>query len=104
MVMELAIIIVIIMIGLVIPLFWIIGTVGSFVYYCIDRMGAARKERTVALNPQLGFTMADGGDPVDEEKKEPAAVQASISKTSQCSPEPTALRPSGDKMFWWGGY
>jgi hypothetical protein len=33
-------------------------------------MDTTRKERTIALNPQLGFTMADGGDPIDEEKKE----------------------------------
>jgi hypothetical protein len=70
MVMGLTIIIVIIMLGLVMPLFWIIGTVGSVTYYCLNRMGATRKERTVVLNPQLGFTMADGGDPIDKEKKE----------------------------------
>ena len=69
MVMGLTIIIVIIMLGLVMPLFWIIGTVGSITYFCLNRMGATRKERTFVLNPQLGFTMADGGDPIDEEKK-----------------------------------
>ncbi|MBU4371696.1 MAG: hypothetical protein KKH02_01000 [Proteobacteria bacterium] len=70
MVMGLTIIIVIIMLGLVMPLFWIIGTVGSVTYFCLNRMGAALKARTVVLNPQLGFTMADGGDPIDKEKKE----------------------------------
>ena len=70
MVMGLTIIIVIIMLGLVMPLFWIIGTVGSITYFCLNRMGAARKERTFVLNPHLGFTMADGGDPIDKEKKE----------------------------------
>lgn len=70
MVMGLTIIIVIIMLGLVMPLFWIIGTVGSITYFCLNRMGATHKERTVALNPHLGFTMADGGDPIDKEKKE----------------------------------
>ena len=34
------------------------------------RVGATRKERTTALNPQLGLTMADGGDSLDKEKKE----------------------------------
>ena len=70
MVMGLTIIVAIIMVGLVMPLFWIIGTVGSITYFCLNRMGAARKERTVVLNPYLGFTMADGGDPIDKEKKE----------------------------------
>ena len=70
MAMGLTIIIVIIMLGLVMPLFWIIGTVGSITYFCLNRMGATRKEQTISLNPQLGFTMADGGDPIDEEKKE----------------------------------
>ena len=70
MVMGLTIIIVIVMLGLVMPLFWIIGTVGSITYFCLNKMGAARKERTGALNPQLGFTMADGGDRIDKEKKE----------------------------------
>ena len=69
MVMGLTIIIVIIMLGLVMPLFWIIGTVGSITCVGLNRMGAAFKERTVALNPHLGFTMADGGEPVDEENK-----------------------------------
>jgi hypothetical protein len=69
MVMGLTIIIVIIMLGLVMPLFWIIGTVGSITYFCLNRIGAARKARIVVLNPRLGFTMADGGDPIDKEKK-----------------------------------
>ena len=70
MVMGLTIIIVIIMLGLVMPLFWIIGTMGSITYFGLNRMGPTRKERTGALNPQLGITMADGGDPIDKEKKE----------------------------------
>lgn len=70
MVMGLTIIVVIVMLGLVMPLFWIIGTVGSVTYFCFNRTGAACKERTVVLNPQLGFTMADGGDPIDNKKKE----------------------------------
>ena len=62
MVMGLTIIIVIIMLGLVMPLFLIIGTIGSITFFCLNRMGANRKERTVALTPQLGLTMADGGN------------------------------------------
>jgi len=105
MVMGLTIIAVIIMLGLIMPLFWIVGTVGSITYYCLNRMGAAFEERTVTLSPQLGFTMADGGDPIAEEKKEPTGVtQASVTETSQGSPEQIAQRPVRDKMFWWGGY
>jgi hypothetical protein len=105
MVMGLTIIIIIIMLGLVMPLFWIIGTVGSITYYCLNRMGAARKARIVAFNPQLGLTMADGGDPIDAEKKESAAVKrVSMTETSQDSPEQVTRKPVGDKMFWWGGY
>ena len=71
MVMGLAIIIVVIMLGLVMPLFWIVGTVGSITYYCLNSLGAAPKERTATMmNPQLGFTMADGGEPLDEVKEE----------------------------------
>jgi hypothetical protein len=100
MVMGLTIIIVIIMLGLVMPLFLIIGTMGSITYFFLDRMGAARKARTVAFNHQLGLTMADGGDPVDEEKKESAAVkQVSMTGTSQGSPEQVTRKPIGDKMF-----
>lgn len=65
--MGLTIVIVIIMLGLVIPLFWIIGTLGSITYWSLYRMGATRKEQAFILSPQLGFTMADGGDPIDEE-------------------------------------
>jgi hypothetical protein len=105
MVMGLTIIIVIIMLGLVMPLFWIIGTMGSITYFCLNRMGPTRKERTVALNSQLGITMADGGEPVDEETKESAAVkQVSMTETSQGSPEQITRKPIRDKMFWWGGY
>ena len=69
MVMGLTIIVAIIMVGLVMPLFWIIGTVGSITYVGLNRMSSAFKEGTAALDPHLGFTMADGGEPVDEKKK-----------------------------------
>jgi hypothetical protein len=87
------------------PLFWIIGTVGSITYYCLNRRGAIRKEQTFVLNPQLGFTMADGGDPVAEETKESAAVnQIGMTEASQGSPKQVTRKPIRDKMFWWGGY
>ena len=105
MVMRLTIIIVITTLGLVMPLFWIIGTMGSITYFCLNRMGPTRKERTVVPNPQLGITMADGGDPIDEDKKDSAAVkQVSLTETSQGSPEQIIRRPVSGKMFWWGGY
>ena len=106
MVMGLTIIAVIIMLGLVMPLFWIVGTVGSITYFFLNSMGAASAERTVVLNPQLGFTMADGGDPIDKEKKESATVKrVSVTETSQGSPEQITRRPvEHGKMFWWGGY
>lgn len=105
--MLLTILIVAIMLGLVMPVFWIVGTVGSITYVGLKGMGAARKERTeeqtFVLNPHLGFTMADGGEPVDEEKNESAAVN-SMSEMSQDSPEQVAQKPVRSKMFWWGGY
>ena len=67
--MKLAILIIIIALGLLIPLYWIIGSLTSAIYFCFHGVGAIRKERTVALNPHLGLTMADGGDPVDEKRK-----------------------------------
>ncbi|MBI4634232.1 MAG: hypothetical protein HY742_10120 [Deltaproteobacteria bacterium] len=65
--MELTILVVITMLGLVMPLFWIIGTVTGINYYY--GVGKIHKERTAALNFQLGLTMADGGDLVDKKEK-----------------------------------
>jgi hypothetical protein len=70
MVMKLAILIIIAVLGLVIPLFWLIGTATGFTYFGLHRVAKTRKEQTVAFNPELGLTMADGGDPIDKEKKE----------------------------------
>ena len=69
-VMKLAILIIIGVIGVAIPLLWLTGTLTSLVYFLRHGFGAIRKERPVAFNPQLGLTMADGGDSVDKEKKE----------------------------------
>jgi hypothetical protein len=69
MVMGLTILIVITVLGLMMPFFWIIGTVTGITYYCLHGEGKTRKERTAAFNPQLGLTMADGGDPVDKKEK-----------------------------------
>ena len=69
MVMKLTILIIIIALGLLIPLYWIIASLTSAVYFWLHGMGATRKEQNVALNPRLGLTMADGGDPVDKKRK-----------------------------------
>jgi hypothetical protein len=67
--MKLTILIVIGVLGLLVPLFWITGTLTTVVYFCLQSIGAIRKERFATLNPQLGLTMADGGDSIDKEKK-----------------------------------
>jgi hypothetical protein len=68
-VMKLTILIIIAALGLLMPLLWITGTLTSVVYFCMQKVGATRKERTVAFDPQLGLTMADGGDSIDKEGK-----------------------------------
>lgn len=74
MVMKLTILIIIAALGLVIPLFWLIGTATGFTRFGLNWVAKTRKEFTkedaVDLHPQLGLTMADGGDPIDKEKKE----------------------------------
>lgn len=103
--MKLTFLMIIILLALVMPLFWITGTWTSIIYFCRHRAGIIRKERTVALNPQLGLTMADGGNPMDDEKKESTAVkQVGMTETSQGSPGRITPKPISDKMFWWGGY
>ena len=67
--MKLAILIIIAVLGILIPLLWITGTLTSAVYFCLQKMGATRKERAVSLDPQLGLTMADGGDTINKEEK-----------------------------------
>jgi hypothetical protein len=68
--MKLMILIIITMLGLMMPLFWIIGTVTGIVYYYRRRVGATQEEPLPVFNPQLGLTMADGGDSIDKVKKE----------------------------------
>lgn len=82
--MSTIILIVILALGLIMPLFWIIGamtSVGFFCFYTGKDMivryqekkasaGTAYKERGVGPDPQLGFTMADGGDSIDKKGKE----------------------------------
>jgi hypothetical protein len=68
--MKTTILVIIVMLGLMIPLMWFIGTLISMVYFYLHRVKATSEERSVAFNPQLGLTMADGGDSIDKEKKE----------------------------------
>jgi hypothetical protein len=68
-VMKLAILIIIAALGLVIPLFWLIGTTTGITFLGLNRLRKTNKEEMVAFNPQLGLTMADGGDPIEKEKK-----------------------------------
>jgi hypothetical protein len=81
--MTTAFLIILLALGLIMPLFWIIGTMTSIGYVCISRsMEIVAKHReanskahkiskanAAAFNGQLGVTMADGGDSVDKEKK-----------------------------------
>jgi len=68
--MKLTILIIIAVLGLIMPLLWITGTLTSIIYFCRHGVGKTHEERTFALNPQLGLTMADGGDSIDKEEKE----------------------------------
>ncbi len=67
--MKFAILITIAVLGLLIPLLWITGTLTAAVYMLRQRLGAARKEGAVDFDPQLGLTMADGGDTIDKKEK-----------------------------------
>jgi hypothetical protein len=67
--MKFAILIAIAALGLLIPLLWITGTLTAAVYMLRQRIGATQKERTIAFDPQLGLTMADGGDKIDKKEK-----------------------------------
>ena len=82
--MSTTILIVILVLGLIMPLFWIIGAMTSVGYFCVctgkdmivryqekrASAGTICKERIVIPNPQLGLTIADGGDPIEKNGKE----------------------------------
>lgn len=81
--MSTTILIVILVLGLIMPLFWIIGAMTSVGFFCVyagkdmivryqekrASAGAAYKGRSVIPNPQLGLTMADGGDSIEKKEK-----------------------------------
>jgi hypothetical protein len=56
--------------GVAIPLLWVSGTLTSIVYFFRHREGATQKEGALSLNPHLGLTMADGGDPIEKKKEQ----------------------------------
>ncbi len=68
--MKTTFLVIIVMLGVAIPLMWLVGTLASMIHFYRHRAGATQKEQTVLLHPELGFTMADGGDAVDEKEKE----------------------------------
>jgi hypothetical protein len=71
--MKVTILVIISALGLLLPLFWITGTVTSIIYFCLHRekeTAALDARQAVAFSPQLGLTMADGGDVIDKEKQE----------------------------------
>ena len=67
--MKFAILIAIAALGILIPLLWITGTLTAAVYMLRQKMGATSRERPLAFDPQLGLTMADGGDTIKKEEK-----------------------------------
>ena len=100
--MKLAFLVLITLLALMMPLLWITGTMTSIIYFFRHRGGEIGKERPIGIHPQLGLTMADGGDPVEGMKKGPAeGRQADVPPGS---PEQVPPRPAAGKMFWWGGY
>ncbi|MHB8909660.1 MAG: hypothetical protein ACYDAA_12365 [Syntrophales bacterium] len=103
--MKFLFLMIIVLLALLMPVLWITGTLTSIFYFWRQRAGMAREERNPAINPQLGLTMADGGDPVDEKKRGSAAArQADTTETPPVPPERIAPKPITGKMFWWGGY
>lgn len=67
--MKTTFLVVITMLGFTIPLMWLVGTLIAMVYFYRDRASVTREERTLVLHPQLGLTMADGGDSIEKEEK-----------------------------------
>ncbi len=74
--MSTAIIIILVALGLIMPLFWIIGAMTSIGYVAISRgmaifakTGEGREVPAGAFQGKLGVTMADGGDSIEKEKE-----------------------------------
>ncbi len=67
--MKLMMLIIICALGLVLPLFWLLGTIAGIVSYCQHWKRTVPKEGIVVLNPHLGLTMADGGESITKEEE-----------------------------------
>lgn len=67
--MKLTILIIICALGLVLPLFWLFGTITGIVSYCLHWKRTAPQEGAVAFNHHLGLTMADGGESITKEEE-----------------------------------
>lgn len=68
--MKTTFLVVITMLGLTIPLMWLVGTLIAMVYFYRDRVSVTTEEQISALHhPQLGLTMADGGDSIEKKEK-----------------------------------
>lgn len=74
--MSTAIIIILVALGLIMPLFWIIGAMTSVGYVLVSRgmelfasSGEGRDVTGAAFRGQLGVTMADGGASIEKEKE-----------------------------------
>ena len=81
--MKLTILVIIAALGVMIPLLWITGTLTSIVYFIRHRENITRKEGAFTLNPQLGLTMADGGDSIDGADTESRTI--ATAKSRPCS-------------------
>lgn len=64
--MKTTFLVIITMLGFTIPLMWLVGTLIAMVYFYKHRVSTTSEERTFALHPQLGVTMADGGDSIEK--------------------------------------
>jgi hypothetical protein len=73
--MKTTFLVIIITLGVAVPLTWLIGTVASMIYFYRHRERATQEEQTVLLHPELGFTMADGGDAIDKKQKDETAKE-----------------------------
>jgi hypothetical protein len=69
--METAVIVVLLVLGLIMPLFWIVGAATSvgYVVYTKGMDLFAKNSEAEAFHGHLGVTMADGGAAIDKEKE-----------------------------------
>lgn len=67
--MKTTFLVIITMLGFTIPMMWLIGTLIAMIYFYQHRVSETSEERTVALHPQLGLTMADGGDSLEKKDR-----------------------------------